>query len=426
MIDGGRQGKDQLNITRVVRDGLCTGCGICAAICPQQVIDVVERDGRLIPLVDASGCTADQGCSQCVKVCGGHEINIAAAAERLFPSAAPHPMLGSVLSCWSGWSNDHEIRLNGASGGMVTGLLIHLLERGEIDGALVVGWQEGRPLRPEAFIARTRKELAAARSSKYCPTSIGQAVRLIGKNERIVVVGLPCQIHSLRKLTLANRRTARQIVGCFGIYCSSMKSYPATEYILGRHGVRAEDVRWFSYREGGCPGSLRAEHRGGTLRVPYRSYYHPIRSFFILPRCVTCCDQTAELADLSFGDIQTGAFRDDDVGVNSVITRSAAWEDRLRKVAADGALTLDPVDPETVRRSQATMLRNKKEKIGGRLALRRKLGLKNPAYGGERFPVTMTGLLSGLVTYGEIALGRRRELWPLIGILDRLARRSRG
>jgi len=54
--------------------------------------------------------------------------------------------------------------------GVVTQLLIFLLEKGIIDGALVVRMREDQPLEPEPFIARTKEEIISTSKFKYCPS----------------------------------------------------------------------------------------------------------------------------------------------------------------------------------------------------------------------------------------------------------------
>lgn len=59
-------------------------------------------------------------------------------------------------------------RANAASGGMVTALLCHMLETGEIDGAWVTRSEikDGK-LGYKTFIATTREELMESSSSVY-------------------------------------------------------------------------------------------------------------------------------------------------------------------------------------------------------------------------------------------------------------------
>ncbi|MFW6057016.1 MAG: 4Fe-4S dicluster domain-containing protein, partial [Chloroflexota bacterium] len=65
-------------ITDVVRAGLCSGCGVCAALCPMEAISMVEdvESGVYQPVRDAETCSM---CNRCVHVCAGHGLEMTEA-----------------------------------------------------------------------------------------------------------------------------------------------------------------------------------------------------------------------------------------------------------------------------------------------------------------------------------------------------------
>ena len=110
--------------------------------------------------------------------------------------------IGNYLKCYLGHSTDYDIRFNSSSGGLITQLLIFALEEGIITGALVTRMKKDKPLEPEPFIARTKKEILDAMGSKYCPVPANIALKEILKSkegEKFAVVGLACHIHGIRK-----------------------------------------------------------------------------------------------------------------------------------------------------------------------------------------------------------------------------------
>ncbi len=408
-------------IREIVRANLCMGCGACVAACPRKVIAMEERDGANYPLLDGGHCDQSKACGLCARICPGIDGRTAQAARALFPDACRDEEFGRILRFYSGYSNDPEVRYHSASGGMLSQFATFLLEKGEVDGVVVTRFAESNPLRPQPFIARSADEILQGRSSKYCPVSMDQALTEIMKTRgRYLFVGLPCHVQAVRKLATMHAPFRERIRACFGIYCSGNRSYCATDYLLEAYGIDRIDLRYFAYRDDGCLGFLKAEDRKGAIhKIPYRDYYRAIRSFFKLRRCNLCMDYSAELADVSFGDLQTEPYSRDTIGTNSVIVRTREMEDLLRHARRESVLTLDELDRHSLYASQRPMLLFKKRKIASRLLLLRALCRRVPAYDNEIPPASLSGLASALSLSMQMMLGRRRMFWPVIRLLSK-------
>ena len=155
-------------IKEIVKDDLCTGCGTCVALCPEEAIKLTinERKGIYVPKIDEEKCN---NCGICYTACPGNEVDFRHLNLEIFGKEPEDILIGNYLNCYIGHATDYDIRYNSASGGLVTQLLIFALEEGIIDGALVTGMKKDNPLEPEPFIARTREEIIEASKSKYCP-----------------------------------------------------------------------------------------------------------------------------------------------------------------------------------------------------------------------------------------------------------------
>ncbi len=206
--------KGEGTISSVVEDNLCTGCGTCIALCPNDAIEMVidEKKGVYVPKLDGRKCN---NCGICMKVCPGHEVDFKGLNLEIFGKEPEDILIGNYLNCYVGHATDYDIRYNSASGGLVTALLIFALEEGLIDGALVTRMKKDKPLEPEPFIARTREEIIEARGSKYCPVPANVALREIleaNEGERFAVVGLPCHIHGMRRAQRVDARLKERVV----------------------------------------------------------------------------------------------------------------------------------------------------------------------------------------------------------------------
>jgi len=226
----------QKTIAQVVKDGLCTGCGTCVSLCPEEAIKLIidEKKGIYISELDEDGCN---NCGICYKVCPGHEVDFKGLNLEIFGKEPEDILIGNYLNCYTGHSTDYNIRYNSSSGGLVTALLIFALEEGIIDGALVTRMKRDNPIEPEPFIARTVEEIIEASKSKYCPVPANIALKEIldsKEGEKFAVVGLPCHIHGVRKAEQINKKLKEKIVLHLGIFCNHVPNFWGTKLLLQR------------------------------------------------------------------------------------------------------------------------------------------------------------------------------------------------
>lgn len=407
------------NVGREHKAGLCMGCGICHDACAKKCIRIHHGKDINYPIVDEDKCTE---CGLCLKVCAGRGVDIEARSEALFKekSEGKDQYVGYYDKCFSGYSTNYGIRYHSASGGCLSQFLIYLLDKKYIDGAVVVGYEETNPMTPHTYIARTKEEVLAGRSSKYCVTSYEGILSEIKKERgKYVMVGLPCQIQSMRKYASTFKKFGELIVGYFAIYCSSNRTMFSQEFLLYRYGVKRKDVVRFAYRDNGCLGEMVFEGKNGEVlkSVPYQTFWIGMRGFFNVPRCSTCIDHFGELADVCFGDIHIGEYINDHVGVNSLVSRSLDWTSKLMQAVNDGYLHLDEIPCSVVRDSQGYAMRQKKGSgVTAAFKLRKLLGKKNPVYD-QPFVVPNVGMkdiIKAAIKYGMRWMGKQKWLWPII------------
>lgn len=427
------------NINHTIQNDLCTGCGVCEAICPQTAIKTVIKNGRFLPKIDDTLCNNNRGCHRCFDVCPGVGVNLISLAEDNFndDGVLEDKMAGRFLRCYTGYSSDFEVRYHSASGGMVSQFLIWLLDKKYIDGAIVTRIDNKKPLMVESFIATSREEIISARSSKYSPVSLHKALCDLKKADggNYVVVGLPCHIQGVRKLMATDKRIREKVSGLFAIYCSCGRTFYMTEHIFKERGIKQEHLNYFQYRDEGCLGKMVAKcplAEGNTIRVMnansesviennervykehYQSYYHPLRSFFIPRRCLLCIDHYGELGDISFGDIHIKPYSDDKIGINSLIVRKQLWLDLLEECKRDGAVVLDEVPFQTVSDSQPMSFK-KKGRNGAFINICRKLGEEVPVYDVDYLlKPTFYDWLDYSNNRIQQFLGRHKWLWPIV------------
>ncbi len=326
-----KHGKGDGNFDRlqraVIGRGLCTRCGVCVGACPAGVL---RLSPGLYPVL-AGHCTA---CGVCVAACAGADFDFPAAQKRIF--GAPYDPLdwrGCQRRTLVGHAADQAVRERGASGGLTTALLLHLLRSGRVRGAAVVGMDPGRPYRARSLLARSEAELLAAAKSKYAIVPSMDVLSAMRREEGpFAVVALPCQVHGLRKLEEADPRLSARIACILGLYCRGNMEPQAYDDVLTAAGVPLEDVAAMEYRGGGWPGRLTVTLRGGEKRsfenVTTRSLiWQVMLRLYGAGRCFLCSDALAEMADLSLGDFWATDYH----GALGEMTRATQVTERTPK-----------------------------------------------------------------------------------------------
>jgi len=340
-------------LREVVDAGLCTRCGTCVGVCPMEVFEFRDLDGRCLPAAVApEGCVR---CGLCVAACPGAGVSFAKLHAALGDARSTSLALGPFECLRVAHASDPAVRRAGASGGVVTALLCDLAERGEITGAVVLRPHPNARWRPWPCIARTREELLAAAQSKYCVTPTNVWLRDADpESERLAVVALPCQVHALRALERRGHRGMKAVRLIMGLYCGNQLCFGATRSFLRRHGVRdLGNVAGIRYRDGAWPGEVRCELADGRSFAVPKFHFNHLISFYVLERCLLCTDLAAEGADISVADAWDRAREAAGEGRSLVVARSARGEAVVAGALARGVLEGEEIDLDRAVRMHA-------------------------------------------------------------------------
>ena len=404
-------------IAQVVKDGLCTGCGTCIALCPEEAIKLTINDkkGIYIPELNEEKCN---NCGICYNVCPGYSVDFKRLNLEIFGKESADILIGNYLNCYIGHATDYNIRYNSASGGLITQLLIFALEEGIIDGALVTRMKKDKPLEPEPFIARTKEEIIEASKSKYCPVPANIALKEILESkddERFAVVGLPCHIHGIRKAEMINKKLKQKIILHLGLWCSNTCNFLGTEFVLKRLGINKEEVKELNYRGEGWPGSMSVQLKNDEKRFISLGGYWDIKfSSFRSPRCILCSDGAAELADVSFGDAWgLKDLSEDKIGTSVVISRYIASEDILQRLLSKQKIEVEGVSCSKVAQSQKGTF---KKDVKAFFHIFKLLGKEVPTYDQRLLKPKLSNRLLAMSLYLRMILASRHYLHGLLNI----------
>ena len=419
--DHGNSINKPINIEYVVRNGLCVGCGVCEAACPNNAIKVIF-DGKNdvpIPTVNETLCN---NCRICLDVCYGYKVDkdLSFRIFRTYPTS----IVGNYIRCYIGHACDQKLRFSSTSGGVVTAILAYALKQGIIDGAIVTQMEAGNPPNAKALIASTIDEVLSARGSKYCPVSFAECLKNLEKGKKYAVVGLPCHLYGIRRLAQFNAKIRHSVCYYFGLLCGGMPSYFGTLYILRNYNMSRSYITKFEYRGGGWPGRLLIRsklirsNQEVEIYVPYAQYWRDSDGFFLPYRCTVCHDGFNEFSDISFGDAWLPQFiKKDNKGTSLIITRTDAGENLFKAALEDKVIQTDSIDVQDAINSQRGLVQFKLLTLRARINLSRKLRRKLPFFDLSRSPSAgLGGYLSGVWLYLGRSMAGKKDLWWLFDV----------
>ena len=303
---------------KIITDAhLCVLCGACQAVCPVNAITI--KDDK--PNIDESKCIH---CGLCNFHCP--RTNLPLNILKLSFSGLPEGEYFQDLNTQpfgpnrlikSASTSNEKIKAVCQDGGMATTFLKYLLDKNEVDGA-VVSRKAKDSWAAEPVVVVNFDQLLSSSGTKYAvsPNFIAlDEAKSIGL-KKLAFVGTPCQVQAMRKYQVYSnifKDVWGSIEYIIGIFCMESFAYPDVLKISEEicktpvNNVSKMDInkgKFFVY-------NLNKE----ATEVPIKEVAPLARH-----ACHYCVDLTNELADISCGSIGSGP------GWSTVIVRSEKGE----------------------------------------------------------------------------------------------------
>ncbi len=329
---GGFRAVDFL-MDEVVTAGKCIGCAACVTICPVDVFDYVDEkpvDTR------TDACVY---CVLCADVCP-----VLRPPDRDFESLLEfrQPALDGGFGRYAygayARATDPEILAQGQDGGVVSAMLIHAIETGELAGAvlgdvLADDNQIGTPR-----LATDRESVLACAGSRYTysPNTVALQEAMRREVTPIAVVGVPCQVDAMRlqqhssiRQEMANWYRAN-VTLVMGLFCSEAFTHESLDRLgemIGEPRSRIDNIN--------IKGKVVVRLDDGEVVTASLKQYGE----FARPACLYCLDYGAENADIAFGGIGLDDW-------TLTLIRTEQGHEAYQAALAEGIIVERPLDDE--------------------------------------------------------------------------------
>jgi coenzyme F420 hydrogenase subunit beta len=321
----GQGGQKELE-ERVLRAGLCTGCGACVNICPYQAV----YHDRTVTL---HSCDLAQG--RCYACCPQTPADLDDLRRKLYEETDCTPELGAVKGFFIARAADEGIRQRAQHGGTVTALMALALREDLIDAAVLA--EEGEGLLPRSITVRDPEIVGKMGKSRFVvsPTVAEFNRTCRGDAAEIGVVATPCQALALAKMRTqpvsAAENGIQKLHLVVGLFCGWALSWQKLAALLKKKTdlarVTGMDIPPSRYH------TLEVYTRGETVRISLDEVNPCVRE-----ACRSCGDMTAEFSDLSVGSARLPEGWETARSWNQVIVRTKRGMDLLELARRRGVL----------------------------------------------------------------------------------------
>ena len=256
------------------------------------------------------------------------------------------PLLEPVQT---GHALDDEVRKKSSSGGVITAVLLYLLDHKVIDAVLHVGKDRSDPTRNAVFLSRTREDVIRNSGSRYSPSSVlAELSSALKASSALAVVGKPCDIAGVRNYLEGRPGDQAKVIITISFMCMGLPSFNATRQLLGELNPTGEPITDFWYRGNGWPGEMTVCTDKNQFRRSYESAWQTLGRATPF-RCKICPDGFGELADFSSGDAWFAkdcgpSFENANDGRSFVFVRTPVGQELVNAAAAAGYLVLNSYD----------------------------------------------------------------------------------
>ncbi|MBY8992007.1 MAG: Coenzyme F420 hydrogenase/dehydrogenase, beta subunit C-terminal domain [Candidatus Lokiarchaeota archaeon] len=317
---------------------ICGECGGCVSFCSAAEIGAIEMTEDGPPhYANKDNCLH---CGICYLICP-ETFELDKELNKKYDFRAP---IGNWLKIVTAQAKDPRIREVATDGGVVTAILIALLEDNLINGALIS--KRINSFQRVPFFATSKEEILEAAGTYYdlkgpvpelgnyntFVSTISELKKIkYSDSMKVAVVGVPCQIHSIRKMQELNIIPAHIVKYTLGLFCYENFKFDniARARIEERFKFSFNDIEKINIKEDLI---IKLKTNDNPLKIEFSDLKDIMRH-----ACRVCENFSNYFSDISFGGLGS------QTGYTTVMVRTKTGE-KIYNLAQNKGYIIEPND----------------------------------------------------------------------------------
>lgn len=301
----------------------CTGCGICSVICPKKCIKIEKNsNGFYERKIDKKKCI---NCGLCSMVCGQN-----------YESDSLNLISDSKL--FSGHSNDEQILLSSASGGLAKELSLQSLN----NNIPVIGCAYNYDLNiANHVVVSDINDLNKLSGSKYLQSYSLDSFLKLKDLKSGLIIGTPCQIASVDLYLKKIKKRENFIL--IDLICHGVPSYNLWDkYLRESKKTNIKEVRFRDKKFGWRRKCLKILTNKAYYSKESKDEFLKFFTYGLIYNnsCYECKFRDRSAADIRLGDYWGEKFKTNKTGVSMIISLTESGDKLLKELKDKNRATI--------------------------------------------------------------------------------------
>lgn len=288
----------------VCKKNQCNGCMACLNICPKQCITILDNISEFNAIINESLCI---NCKLCEKTCPNISI----------------PTKNNPIEWKQGWAIP-SVRNNSTSGGAASAIIKAFIENGGYVASCL--FEDGQ------FVFHITNELEVAKrfaGSKYVksnPEGIYKKIQERVKTDKVLFVGLPCQVAAVKNY-IRNQKNLYTV----DVICHGTPSVKLLEKYLIERRYKLKELKDIKFRSKVDMGLSVDGKKINLSRVMDHYLCSFLESIDYTENCYSCQFASLErVSDITLGDSWGTEYKEQEKnGISLILTQTEKGKELL-------------------------------------------------------------------------------------------------